>query len=353
MLSSCVTAALLAGCGGSQTPVGAPGEMSPSATGAVKERTGSSGYKVLYSFDGNSNRYPRAGVTAMDGKLYGTTSGGYGSGHPLGTVFRVDPATGGEKVLHHFQGEPDGSDPEAGLIAVNGTFYGTTSAGGTYGAGTVFSITLAGKEKVLHSFGNGTDGQHPVASLIDVNGTLYGTTFQGPGSEGPGTVFSVTVQGIETVLHYFTRYSNDGTNPEAGLIYDHGVFYGTTVIGGSVYYENRGGGTVFRMTPSSSTSSGNEKVLYSFDPWNRSDGFWPSAPLINVNGTLYGTTTRGGLPTCGTVFSISITGNEKVLHSFGSGSDGCTPCAGLLNVSVSFTVRLRAAAHTAEARSLG
>lgn len=325
--------ALLTGCSGSQ-PIGLPGAMQQNVASprAMPKSGESSGYKVLYSFDGlYTDEMPRGGVIAMDRKLYGTTSGGYDStSTPFGTVFRVDPATGSEKVLHYFQGEPDGSDSKAGLIAVNGRFYGTTSFGGTYGAGTVFSISPAGKEKVLHSFGEGSDGQQPVASLLDVNSTLYGTTFRGSGSEGPGTVFSVTMQGVETVLHHFSYYDSDGTNPEASLIYDRGVFYGTTVIGGSVLYQNRGGGTVFRITPR--TSSGNEKVLYSFDPLKRRDGFWPSAALIKVNGTLYGTTTRGGFSLCGTVFRMSITGNQKVLHSFGSGPDGCTPYAGLLDV---------------------
>jgi hypothetical protein len=33
--------------------------------------------------------------------------------------------------IYSFQGAPDGSIPEAGLIDVNGTLYGTTSTGGT------------------------------------------------------------------------------------------------------------------------------------------------------------------------------------------------------------------------------
>ena len=65
--------------------------------------------------------------------------------------------------------------------------------GGAYNDnGTVFSITLGGKEKVLHSFGNGTDGKQPFAGLIDVNGTLYGTT-AGGGTYGYGTVFALTL----------------------------------------------------------------------------------------------------------------------------------------------------------------
>ena len=35
----------------------------------------------------------------------------------------------------------DGAVPRAGLLNVNGTLYGTTAAGGSSKAGTVFSLT--------------------------------------------------------------------------------------------------------------------------------------------------------------------------------------------------------------------
>jgi uncharacterized repeat protein (TIGR03803 family) len=80
-------------------------------------------------------------------------------------------------------------------------------------------------------------------------------------------------------------------------------------------------------------------VLYSFS--GGTDGSFPTANLINVNGMLYGTTSFGGgyygcgnSNGCGTVFSIDPkSGTEAVLHSFGSGSDGGSPVAGLINVN--------------------
>jgi uncharacterized repeat protein (TIGR03803 family) len=78
------------------------------------------------------------------------------------------------------------------------------------------------------------------------------------------------------------------------------------------------------------SASGAEKVLYSFG--GKPDGSYPIAPLIDVNGTLYGTTFLGGTSEDGTVFSISTTGKEKVLYSFTGGSDGEGPDAALLNV---------------------
>jgi uncharacterized repeat protein (TIGR03803 family) len=227
-------------------------------------------------------------------------------------------------VLYSF-GEPlQGSEPNDGLISVGGLLYGTTENGGNYGYGTVFSFTK-GKETVLHSFGSfSNDGEHPYEGLIDVGGTLYGTTRFG-GKYGDGTVFSITTSGTaEKVLHSFGSFSNDGLSPYAGLTDVGGTLYGTTQSGGKY-----GGGTVFSIT-----TGGVENVLWSFG--NGSDGKGPDASLLDVKGTLYGTTTEGGKycvgsGLCGTVFSITTSGTEKVLHSFGKGSDGAFPGAGLID----------------------
>ncbi|MGB9651494.1 MAG: choice-of-anchor tandem repeat GloVer-containing protein, partial [Candidatus Cybelea sp.] len=55
-------------------------------------------------------------------------------------------------------------------------FYGTTLRGGAYGGGTVFKITPSGDEKVIYSFKGPPDGSFPQAGLIAVSGELYGTT---------------------------------------------------------------------------------------------------------------------------------------------------------------------------------
>ena len=239
-------------------------------------------------------------------------------------------------MLYSFGRVPDGNNPEAGLVGLGGTFYGTTSDGGGFApscttsyfpCGTVFSITPSGTEKVLHSFGNKKDGFDPVAPLIEVNGTLYGTTeFGGPRHHKCcGTVFSITPSGTYKVLHNFGA-ANDGSQPAASLIEVKGKLYGTTERGGA-----RGYGTVFSIT-----LNGKEKVLYSF---NGTDGSNPSAGLIDLGGVLYGTTENGGsgncdsAGSCGTVFSVTLSGKEKVLHRFvGKGTDGAAPVASLIEL---------------------
>ena len=243
-------------------------------------------------------------------------------------------------MLYSFGAKPDGEIPNGDLIDVDGTLYGTTIGGGEgcgfEGCGTVFSITTGGKERVLHRFdnANGSDGWYPDESLNDVGGTFYGTTYQG-GMLGWGTFFSITRVGKEEVLYNFGK-GNDGWYPDARLADVDSTLYGTTFGGGAGHCgAGYGGcGTVFSIT-----TAGKERVMHSF---NGVDGSFPVASLIDVGGTLYGTTESGGANhcgpygRCGTVFSVTIRGKEKVLHSFREGNDGWRPAVRLRYKSGSF-----------------
>src|SRR3954471_13753857 len=88
------------------------------------------------------------------------------------------------RVLHSFcqqSGCADGQEPYAGLVSDGaGNLYGTTHAGGEYGAGSVFELSpdpVHGRWKyeVLHSFCAACADIIPVAPLIlDTAGNLYG-----------------------------------------------------------------------------------------------------------------------------------------------------------------------------------
>jgi len=310
---------------------GSPGSQCATGCGTVFTVTPAGTEKVLHAFTGiygGDGAGPVGGLKYFKGKLYGTTTANYGAA-PQGTVFSMT-INGTETVLHAFGTGGDGSNPTAKLTIVDGTLYGTTEFGGNagvcggYHCGTVFSITRGGTETVLHSFGGNGDGGNPLAGLKYVNGMLYGTTRYG-GSAGYGSVFSITQSGTETVLYSF-KGGSDGADPTGDLSEVNGVLYGTTSEGG-----NYGSGTVYSITP-----DGTENVLHSFGSGN--DGRDPSAKLTVVNGTLFGTTQFGGLSgcssSCGTIFSITPSGTEKVLHDFGSGSnDGGWPYANLRDVN--------------------
>lgn len=122
----------------------------------------------------------------------------------------------------------------------------------------------------------------------------------------------------ETVLYSFAG-GTDGDIPDDQLINVGGTLYGTTYYGGA-----SNNGTIFAIT-----TSGAYSQLYSFA--GGSDGAHPQCRLVNVGGTLYGTTWAGGTSNDGTVFKITTSATETVLHSF-TGSDGANPIAGLTYV---------------------
>jgi uncharacterized repeat protein (TIGR03803 family) len=186
------------------------------------------------------------------------------------------------KILHTFGGKDDGSTPYSGLIIdAAGNLYGTTYLGGTYDFGTIYKFdTATGVETVLHSFaGDGTDGEYPFADLYrDAAGNLYGTTFEG-GHQEWGTVFEYTNAAEFQLLYSFLGYPEDGQQPQGGVTQDsEGNLYGTTSYGGndSLY------GTVFKLSV-----SGVETQLYAFT--GGLDGEFPSTDLIrDAHGNLYG-----------------------------------------------------------------
>ena len=263
-----------------------------------------------------------ASLIAMNGFLYGTTSRRAKRGDS-GTVFVVD-TSGLEKVLYNFTGGTDGAYPEAALTKVNDILYGTTEGGGTEGYGTIFNVTAAGKERALYSFQGGTDGANPVTKLSNLNGTLYGTTSSGGYACGCGTVFTVTAAGKEHVLYRFES-GRDGAYPGAYLTLAKGLLYGTTGAGGGSGCSDHGCGTVFSIS-----TAGKERVLYRFR--GGSDGANPVAGLTKLNGLLYGTTSPGD-NNAGTVFSITTGGKMRVLYAFPGGSDGANPDGHLTNLN--------------------
>jgi len=288
---------------------------------------------MLYSFQGGDDGMnPWGGLTDVNGTLYGTTnSGGVDN---LGTVFKMTTA-GVKATLYSFTGGLDGTYPVniGGLTKFGANLYGTTSGGGlgascgSPGCGTVFKMSLSGNEKVLFRFGNyADDAVFPLGEFLKFDGELYGTSFNNNNADAPlGAIFKINKQGKESVLHLFGT-GTDGADPVGGLINVDGTFYGTTESGGANEY-----GTVFSITP-----AGVEKVLYSFKG-GETDGAGPQTSLIEVDGVLYGTTGNGGsegVQSTGTVFKITLDGQETIIHKFGpvEGPDASVPLGNLIKV---------------------
>ena len=284
------------------------------------------GFAIVYSFTGgpNDGANPR-GMLLLDkssGNLYGTTAEGGTNGN--GTVFKITPS-GTETILWSFgaSGSGDGTGPNGSLaMDAHGNLYGTTHSGGAFNSGSVFKITASGVESVLYSFQDGTDGAWPLGGpILDKAGNIYGTTSVGGG--GAGTVFELSASGEETILHKFDSTSSDGVQPCSSLVFGpKGDLFGTTEFGGT-----QGKGTVFVLNP----DTGYEKVLYSFGSQS-GDGIWPFAGVtFDTKGNLYGTTLNGGFDNLGTVYSLTPSGTESVVYSFGEqNTDGNVPYGGLL-----------------------
>ncbi len=336
MSRSCAVAvaAVLAACAQVQPPLYSARDGDGQSARSIR-----SGYRLLYSFPGaKGGSLPDTNLTYANGSFYGTTfDGGANSG---GTLFALD-SHGKVTIIHSFQ-KQSGYFPVSGVTAFNGQLYGTTELGGSggssrCGSGVVYSISPSGKNyTVLHSFTGGSDGGDPDAgNLVMLNGTFYGTTAIGgvgcQGSrDGSGTVFAITPSGKLKTLHKFL--GPDGANPN-GLVALDGVLYGTTVVGGTRECPySTGCGTFFSVT-----TTGTERALFDFSGKN---GYWPSATLTGLDGKLYGTTTRGGIPGrcyyfvskgCGVVFEVTTLGEYRVLHRFkGQHGDGAIPWAPLL-----------------------
>lgn len=290
--------------------------------------SGTEQVRLSFNNQAPSPNNPGAGVIAVNGTLFGTTP--KGGAHNLGAVYGIGIASRNAGIIHSFGGPKDGKTPVAPVIAVNGLLYGTTASGGSHDDGTVFSISLGtGTERVLYSFGSRRlDGKAPYSPLLFLKGDLYGTTTAG-GASGAGTIFAIDPStGKERVIYGFYGHNFDGQSPEAALISVNGKLYGTTLEGGAYGYSS--GGTVFRIDP----SGDNESIVHSFG--NGNDGQRPYSPVVSVNGKLYGTTSAGGVNGGnGTLYSIDLSsGMERVLHSFGSGqSDGAYPVGGLLKLN--------------------
>ena len=148
--------------------------------GTIFEITPTGKFTLLFSFTPPT----LAGTTPYAPLVQGRDGNFYGSAN--NDIFKMTPR-GKVTSLYTFCSLPncaDGKLPYAGLIqGTDGNFFGTTSAGGPNGGGTLFEITPQGKLTTLYTFcaqTNCADGAGPLAGLLQAtNGTFYGTTTYG------------------------------------------------------------------------------------------------------------------------------------------------------------------------------
>ncbi len=264
------------------------------------------------------------------GKLFGTTFLGGDPQcaaqllRGCGTVFTIDADGSSFRVLHVFSpaGSPHGFGPSGLLRPGDGNLYGTTFGGGAEvkASGTAFALAEDGAIfSLLHDFDpeSPTDGAAPEAGFVLGNDAfLYGTTSAG-GAFGGGTVFKIRPEGSSFQLIH--SFSSEGILPTTALLLaSDGLLYGATQEGGPL-----GFGMLFRLSSDGS-------LFQTLHTWSRLEGYSPSGPVTEgVDGYLYGLLGLGGPHDAGTAFRIAKDGTRfQLLHSF-SGVGGSFPIGAL------------------------
>lgn len=120
-----------------------------------------------------------------------------------------------------------------------------------------------------------------------------------------------------TDIYNFANNGISGANPWYVTLVQgtNGNLYGTAYNGGAF-----AAGTVFNIT-----TSGSQKLIHSFTG-TTADGANPTGGLtLGTDGNFYGATQQGGLHSMGTIFKITPTGTITILHNFNSFIDGAFP----------------------------
>lgn len=207
---------------------------------------------VLYTFEGGTDgANPVAGVIIdHSGNVYGTTS--------QSTVYELTHSQSGwtNNVLLMTE-----DTVVAGVIFDQfGHLLGATENGGVYGGGSAFKmIKLANGRWTsydIYDFAPSGEPYYPGPAgtlLLDRAGNLYGTT-SADGAYGLGSVFKLSSNSdgfwTYTDLHDFTGGA-DGSDPSTSLVIDqYGNLYGTAYFGGihQSCSQGSGCGVLFEIT---------------------------------------------------------------------------------------------------------
>ena len=199
-----------------------------------------------------------------------------------------------------------GACPISARTRINGMLRATILAA----AAVLCAATLAAGQTVttIYNFtGLSNSGANPwyVTLVQGTNGNLYGTSYNG-GVGGFGTIFSVSTSGSEKVVYSFKGGTKDGANPTGGLtLGSDGSFYGTTQQGGT-----QSMGTIFKLSTTGAVS-----ILHNFNTFV--DGAFPwGAPILASDGNLYGTTSGGGENGRGIVYKMTTSGTFTTIYKF-------------------------------------
>jgi len=259
----------------------------------------SSAYTVLFQFDHyQTGRYPRAGLTYLNGKLYGLMASGgkYGQG----TLIEYTLATGEFRKTIDFHRNINGSVPVGNLTLYNGKLFGVTESGGANDLGILFEYDpITQTLRKLLDYNNASQGRF----FQNIGGTLYGLSTTG-GIHNKGSLFSLDPStGQLTELFDFS--DEFGSAPFGILAQDGDYLWGMTKYGGS---DN--GGIFFRYNTLTHEVTNQGSVAY---------GIYGKrlTALVQANDKFYGITGAGGEFGRGTIVKFDPATSElSAVHHF-------------------------------------
>lgn len=335
-------------------------------------------YKVLRDFEVPDGDRPSGElVETASGVFYGVTSsaGMYSNG----TVFRYDVSIDSFSVLEHYDDFYLGRKPTDGFVlSKNGLLYQLVG-GGKYASQNGACLTIdpnVNKVEPVFYFGYSDEGTYPRQKLMKLkDGTILGTT-AGGGRDGIGTIYE---------FHPDSRTIEKRTDIpfEAGsflscVLYEasNGLVYGFTYSYGSVYGGNvvsfdpktnnitildtlvntehgknmqgscieADSGRLFFVTNTGGPGGFGCLVEYNYildtlitrnDFSESTAGKYPQgSPALAPNGSIYGTTRRGGLYDDGTLYEYNPNTNQFLIRmTFSRSKTGAEPSGQLFCAS--------------------
>ena len=321
-------------------------------------------FRSLYGFGYSGGGYPNGkepngSLFLHNGALYGTTQTGGTNG--AGVIFKFDLTTNSFTKLAEFGGIGNGNNPVDGMILYNNKFYGATPGGGTNYAGTIYSFDPATNVlTTLNNFAYNTAlGVSPQFKFTIFNNLLYGSTVNnvnndfnifsynpvtnsltsefssghlGEGINGEFLIddnkfITVTTQYVNSMISYDPTAKTKttlfkfntfplGANPQRSLLYDNGIFYSSTSVGGTNNL-----GVVFSFD----AITNEYKVLY-----NLTTSAYSLGDFTKMGNTLYAPANSGyyggsSTQNYGAVFYINLTNNAASFTPTTPGGAGAGP----------------------------
>lgn len=258
--------------------------------------------ELKYYYPGISPRGPL--VQCNNGKLYGVTAqdGVFGSG----ILFEYDVSAKKFTKKLDFENVSNGSSPVVLIHATNDKLYGITSAGGSFGFGTLYEYDPATDGFIkLYDFEKTSTGISPACLLQATNGKLYGSAIHNTGS----VIFEYSID-----THVYKPLASQYVGCPLLKQLSTGELYGITSDQQIVRFD---------------ISSGEFSIRYTL--WNKGAGTITEAP----NGKLYGVTYEGGENLAGYIYEYTPATNAfNIKFSFDPPNTGSPSAFGLYNTFV-------------------